>query len=63
MMNIGVILLGYLAMFFIVLSVMSLGRAMRWFFGPEHFVVLQRIFWGAVVIGIALTVLSCKGCI
>lgn len=61
MMNIGVILLGYLAMFFIVLSVMSLGRAMRWFFSPQHFVALQRIYWGAVVIGVILTALSWKG--
>lgn len=62
-MNIGIILLGYLAIFFVMLSVISFGRAISWFFGPKHFVVLQRIFWGAVVIGIALTVLSCKGCI
>lgn len=49
-MNLGLVMLLMMAMIFAIAALASMGRLIKWFFFPQHCRLLQRIFWGFVVI-------------
>jgi len=49
-MNTGLVLLLEMVAVFAILSLISFGKLVKWFFAPEHCVLLQRTYWFIVVV-------------
>lgn len=50
MNNAGLVLLFQMVAIFITVSLASFGKFAKWFFAPEHCVLLQRTYWFIVIV-------------
>ena len=57
-MNTGLALLLEMGAVFAMVSLISLGKAVKWFFAPQHLRWLQKTYWFIVVVAAIATIIQ-----